>query len=137
VNRRLPRNRRFAHSLVTLAGLLVLASSALAGGRCLTDEGFWRRVAPPGRARPMKHTHDRGCLPLSRHPQMAAFSCSDSECRTARTPAIGGRKPLRDLLNGGFRWDVVNTRFWPTCAGMVDSNHTVSATRVIHHGPHK
>jgi hypothetical protein len=30
--------------------------------------------------------------------------------KSARTSAIGGRKPLRDLSNGGFRWDVVNTR---------------------------
>jgi hypothetical protein len=37
-NRRFPRNRRFAGALLTLAGLLALASSALAAGtvRCTT-----------------------------------------------------------------------------------------------------
>jgi hypothetical protein len=38
VNRRFPRNRRFAAALPTLAGLLTLASPALARGRCLTYE---------------------------------------------------------------------------------------------------
>jgi hypothetical protein len=30
--------------------------------------------------------------------------------QSARIASIGGHKPLRDLLNGGFRWDEVNTR---------------------------